>query len=170
MKELSNIAKIGDAALLHVFPSFTNKKYERTTEVHKESVDIFSEKFQLDGQKRNYLYVWGIEKGLVKISIHRVLSGTVGSFLRKQFSDTYPNELDKFSHFVLVNEFCKKSPYVHPDGETVNIYRIPKKSISETAGDSVGPQIGKWEKCFDKALYVIPVGLVIYLIIRFLIK
>lgn len=121
MKILGNEAKIGDAALLSFFKPYKNNRWERKTTLHKEEVDL-QKLHPLDGQKADFLKLWGISPGLKDIDIPRLEKGSILDFISKNINTV--EEIGKFSHFVIIREWSGKAPYVFPDTETVEIYRL----------------------------------------------
>jgi hypothetical protein len=122
MKFLGNPAKIGDAALLIYFPSKREERWQTRTSLHKEDADL--QKIDLDWQKVNTLYMWGIGTGLVKIEILRYKFGSALDFISRQIKTE--QDLEKFSHFVVIRG-CISSETPR-DLTTVDIYRLTQSN------------------------------------------
>ena len=85
MKILGNVAKIGDAALASLFPNFKDERWERRTQIHKDEADL--QKIDFDGQRANFLILWGIATGLREIKIPKEKTGSSLYFISR--STTY---------------------------------------------------------------------------------
>ncbi|MEI6836056.1 MAG: hypothetical protein WCK59_04445 [Candidatus Falkowbacteria bacterium] len=114
-----NPARVGDAALSIIFTSYQTKRWKRTVSISKEEINL--DEIHLDGQHDVSLRLWGIEPGLVSVKIERLEQGSATELLQKKIQ---PEELDKFSHIIIINEWCSAAPYIHADSETVEIYRL----------------------------------------------
>lgn len=116
----NNVACLGDALLYHHYLPYKNESWERITEIHTEEVNIQCMR-ELDGQKGNFLELWGTETGIIKIDIPRLEQGSPLSFISNGITDE--EILEKISHFIIRNEW-KRAPYIRFNGDTVRIYRL----------------------------------------------
>lgn len=113
-----NPAKVGDAALSLVFKSFENKSWKRELLITTSEPDF--DEMYVDGQKRNLLKLWGIERGLVSVEIDKYESGSIIDLLGKKIKW---EELNEFSHVILIRQHCRNIP-TRVDGDTVRTYRL----------------------------------------------
>lgn len=113
-----NPAKVGDAALSLIFKSHKSKNWETKVSISKEDVRLG---VIMDGQCKNYLKLWGIEPGLVSVEIKKEEQGSIAELLNKKFR---AEDLERFSHIIIIVDWCSTVPYVQTDSETVDIYRL----------------------------------------------
>lgn len=125
-----NPARVGDAALSLIFKPFQNENWKRDLFITTNEPEL--DQVHVDGQKRNFLKLWGMENGLVSVEIGKHESGSIIEVLSKKIKW---EELYKFSHVILIRECCRNIP-TFSDSDVVTTYRLtPHAKMTISAQD-----------------------------------